>query len=132
MAFDLHTSTDLPHVFIGLHTHSDTFYAQLFTKFATLAKAPLGTFSEYPREFVSRYAIYTEPAQLPLVEYLFGQDIAGTMTEHFGSLTVEIADGCLYLYAWHQRPTVAYLTRMLQNGVWLASAIDQRVQQSIN
>jgi hypothetical protein len=129
MVFDLHSVMDLPHVFIGLHTHSDTFYAHLFTKFATLAKAPLGTFSGYPREFINRYVIYTEPAQLPMVEHLFGRETAKAIAEHFGGLTVEIADGCLYLYAWHQRPTTAFLTKMLQNGVWLASIIDERARQ---
>lgn len=128
MAFDLHTATDLPHAFIGLHTHSDTFYAQLFTKFATLAKAPIGTFADYPRDFLNRYAVYTEPSRLPMTEHLFSGDIAESMAKHFGGLTVEIADGCLYLYAWHQRPTTTFLTRMLQNGVWLASAIDERAQ----
>jgi len=126
MAFDLHTTIDLPHMFIGMHTHSDTFYAQLFTKFMALAKAPVGTFSGYPHDFINRYAVYTEPAQLPLAEHLLSAEIAKTMTEHFGNLTVEIVDGCLYLHAWHQRPTAQFLTRMLQNGVWLASAIDER------
>lgn len=129
MAFDLHSSVDLPHTFIGLHTHSDTFYAQLFTKFATLAKAPLGTFAQYPPDFLHRYAIYTEPSHITVTEHLFGGDTAKTMTEVFGSLTVEVADGCLYLYAWHQRPTVAFLTRMLQNGVWLAGVLDERARQ---
>ena len=128
MAFDLHTSVDLPHAFVGLHTHSDTFYSHLFTKFATLTRVPLGTFSQYDAGFVSRYAIYTEPAQLPLVEQLFSKEIAKSIFDHFGSLTIEVVDGCLYLYAWHQRPTTAFLARMLQNGVWLASALDERVQ----
>jgi hypothetical protein len=130
MTFDLHSAMDLPHTFVGLHTHSDTFYAHLFTKFATLTKVPLGSFSEYPREFINRYAVYTEPAQLPLVEYLFSKETAKVITEHFGSITVEIVDGCLYLYAWHQRPTITFLTRMLQNGVWLARALDERLQQA--
>jgi hypothetical protein len=130
MVFDLHTTMDLPHTFVGLHTHSDTFYAHLFTKFATLTKVPLGTFSEYPHEFLHRYAVYTEPAQLALVEHLFSKETTKAIAEHFGGLTVEIAEGCLYLYAWHQRPTGASLTRMLQNGVWLAGAIDERARQS--
>jgi len=129
MAFDLHSNADLPHTFVGLHTHSDTFYAHLFTKFASLTKAPLGSFAEYPPEFIHRYAIYTEPAQLPFVEHLFSKDIAKNMSSHFGSMTVEITEGCLYLYAWHQRPSAAFLTTMLQNGVWLAAAIDERTYQ---
>jgi hypothetical protein len=130
MAFDLHTNVDLPHTFIGLHTHSDTFYAHLFTKFAVLTKAPLGTFNAYPAEFMHRYAVYTEPAQFPLAEYLFDKEIAATIADHFGSLTIEVTDGCLYLYAEHQRPSIAFLTRMLQNGVWLASALDGRMRDN--
>jgi hypothetical protein len=129
MVFDLHSSLDFPHTFVGLHTHSDTFYAQLFTKFASLTRVPLGTFSEYDAGFVNRYAVYTEPAQLALTEYLFSKEVAKAISDHFGSLTIEIADGCLYLYAWHQRPTLSSLTKMLQNGVWLASVLDERMQQ---
>jgi hypothetical protein len=129
MVFDLHTNVDLPHTFVGMHTHSETFYAHLFTKFSSLTKAPLGSFSEYPANFTHRYAVYTEPAQFPLVEHLFGETVAQNMASHFGSLTVEISEGCLYLYAWHQRPSIAHLTTMLQNGVWLAAAIDERSHQ---
>ena len=92
-------------------------------------KAPLGTFQEYSAEFVNKYAIYTEPAQLALIEYLFSKDITKPIAEHFGNITIEISDGCLYLYAWHQRPSLTLLTRMLQNGAWLAGALDERMRQ---
>jgi hypothetical protein len=128
MAFDLHSTVDIPHVFLGLHTHSDTFYAHLFTKFNQLVKAPLGTFGAYDPAFTSRYAVYTEPAQAIAAERLFDQTVTKTIGEHFGSLTVEIADGCLYLYAEHQRPSSALLEKMLKYGVWLSQAIDARTQ----
>jgi hypothetical protein len=126
MEFDLHTKVDLPHVFIGLHAHSDTFYAHLFTKFATLTKIPLGTFGPYDPAFTHRYAIYTEPAQAVAVEQLFDRSITKTIGEQFGSLTVEITDNNLYVYAEHQRPTQALLEKMLKYGVWLAESLDQR------
>lgn len=126
MAFDLHTTVDLPHVFIGLHTHSDTFYAHLFIKFATLTKSPLGTFTAYDRSFTDRYAVYTDPSQTLIAEQLIDKNMAKIMADHFGSLTVEIADGCLYLYAWHQRPNQTVLTKILNNGVWLAHELDAR------
>lgn len=129
MEFDLHTAVDLPHIFIGLHTHSDTFYAHLFLKFAVLTKAPLGTFNNYDRAFTDRYALYTDPSQVLVAEQLIDKDIAKVMAEHFGSLTIEIADGCLYVYAWHQRPNQAMLTKMLSNGVWLAQALDARAHE---
>lgn len=126
MTFDLHTPTDLPHIFMGLHTHSETFYAHLFTKFSQLTKVPLGTFGTYDQAFTSRYALYTEPAQSVATERLFNHTITKAIAEHFGSLTVEIADGCLYLYAEHQRPTITLLEKMLKNGLWLAQAIDKQ------
>lgn len=125
MAFDLHSNVDLPHVFIGLHTHSDTFYANLFTKFSKLMKTPMGSFNNgYSSKFVDRYAIYTEPAQALIAQQVITPTVAETMADHFGTLTVEIAEGCVYVYAWHQRPTQAMLTKMLNNGLWLTAAVD--------
>ena len=127
MTFDLHTKGDLPHVFLGLHGHNKTFYANLFTKFATLTKVPLGTFGSYDPAFLSRYAVYTEPAKALEAEKIFDQDTAKIIAERFGSLTVELADNCLYLYAEHQRPTEALLERMIKYGAWLAESIDTRM-----
>lgn len=127
MTFDLHTSVDLPHMFLGLHTHSDTFYAHLFTKFGQLMKAPLGTFGAYGPEFMNKYSIYTEPAQTIQAEKLIDPQTANTIGTHFGSLTAEIVDGCLYIYAENHRPTIHLLDRMLKYGAWLAKTIDENV-----
>lgn len=129
MEFDLHTKADLPHVFLGLHTHSETFYAHLFTKFASLTKVPLGTFGTYDPAFVNRYTVYTQPAMALEAERLFDQPTTKIIADHFGSLTVEIADNCLYLYAEHQRPTEALLERMIKYGAWLAASVDGRTSQ---
>ena len=128
MTFDLHARRDAPHIFLGLHTHSETFYAHLFTKFSQLTKAPLGTFGAYDSAFTNRYAMYTEPSQSLAAEQLFDQAITKIIADHFGSMTIEIADGCLYAYAEHQRPTVALLEKMAKYGTWLARELDQRLQ----
>jgi hypothetical protein len=130
MTFDLHTSVDLPHIFLGLHTHSETFYAHLFTKFSNLHRVLLGTFGAYDSEFTNRYAMYTEPAHALAAQQLINQTIARTIGEHFGSLTVEIADSCVYLYAEHQRPSGALLEKMATYGTWLARAIDHQADES--
>lgn len=127
LTLDLHSHVDVPHVFIGLHTHSETFYAQLFTKFSNLAKVPLGTFGSYDPAFTNKYAVYTEPAQAIDAERLFDQTIAKSMAEHFGGLTAELIEGSLYLYAEHQRPSIALLERMLKYGVWLAQSLDAKL-----
>jgi hypothetical protein len=124
MTFDLHTTTDLPHIFLGLHTHSDTFYAHIFTKFNQLNKAPLGTFGVYDPGFMNKYSIYTEPSQTIQAEKLIDPQTAATIGAHFGSLTAEIVDGALYVYAENHRPTVHLLEKMMQYGAWLATVID--------
>lgn len=125
MTFDLHAKVDLPHIFMGLHTHGEAFYAQLFTKFSTLSKVPLGTLGVYEGAFTQRYALFATPAQALSAERLFSPEIANKIVEQFGSLTLEIADGVLYIYAEHQRLTASLLEKMLANGLWLAKTLDE-------
>jgi len=129
MQFDLHTTHDLPHVFLGLHTHSEAFYASLFTKFSTLQKIPLGTFETYDKAFTARYAIYTSPAKALDAERIFDSAVTQTLLKHFGTITVEIHQGCLYLYSEHRRITESLLDAMVKNGIWLAKHIDARAEQ---
>jgi len=129
MVFDLHTAIDLPHIFVGLHTHSETFYAHLFTKFAQLTRVPLGTFGAHSSHFVNKYAVYTSPSQLVEAEQLLTPAVTKVIAESFGSLTIEISEGCLYVYAEHQRPTVQLLEKMLRCGSWLARVLDAEPTQ---
>jgi hypothetical protein len=130
MTFDLHSKIDVPHIFLGLHTHSDTFYAHLFTKFSQLSRVHLGTHEPYDPSFTNRYSMYAPPAQMFAAQHLFNYDITKTIADHFGSLTVEIVEGCLYVYAEHQRPSVALLEKMVKYGSWLAESIDARLQEA--
>lgn len=124
MTFDLHANVDLPHVFMGLHTHGEAFYSQLFTKFSSLMRVPLGTLGVYEGAFAQRYTLYATPAHALSAEWLFNPTIAKTIVEQFGSLTIELAEGVLYVYAEHQRLTSGLLERMLANGLWLAQSLD--------
>ena len=124
MAFDLRTHMDLPHIFVGLHTHSDTFYSHLFTKFKSLTRVPLGS-NTYARHFQQRYAVYSQPSQFYATTQLITPEVANEIALHFGSLTFEIAENCLYIYTEHQRPTGQLLDTMMKNGAWLAQTIDE-------
>jgi hypothetical protein len=128
MTFDLHTRADLPHVFVGLHTHNETFYAHLFTKFSQLSKVNLEAYGVYDRSFGHRYAIYTTPDQALSVASFIDPPVAKSVGDHFGGLTFEIADGCLYMYADDQRTTHVLLEKMLKYGIWLSQTIDFRVK----
>jgi hypothetical protein len=124
MAFDLHSIRDLPHVFMGLHTHSDTFYSHLFTKFAHLTRVPLAAAGTYEARFLQHNTLYSEPSQFHAVESLITPDVAKIVSDHFGSLTFELIENCLYVYTEHQLPTPQLLERMIKNGAWLARVID--------
>lgn len=127
-AFDLRTprAHDLPHIFIGLQNHHETFYAHLFTKFATLAHVPIGMNEGYDRAFTNKYALYTPPAHMLETKDIIEPQVAKVIGDYFGILTCEIADGVLYVYAEGQRPSRALLEKMLKYGTWLASVIDTK------
>lgn len=127
MEFDLHTNIDVPHVFVGLRSHNDTFYAHLFTKFPTLAKAPLGAFGGYLPSFTNKYSVYTAPVHIEATQRIIDPSVAQVMGDHFGNLMVELYEGSVYIYAEDQRPTQALLDRMLKFGVWLAASVDVRL-----
>lgn len=125
MSFDLQRLVDLPHVFIGLHTQGDAFYAQLFTKFAHFQPVQLLGADGYDKSFTSKYSMYAKPTQALSASRLFHPEVTKVIAERFGGLTVEISNSTLYLYAEHQRPTLVVLERMLRYGSWLAKTIDQ-------
>lgn len=126
MTFDLHRSVDLPHIFMGQHSHSETFYAQFFTKFAHFAKIDLDQAGVYSKVFLKHYALYAKADQALSAERLINPTLAQSIAEQFGPLTVEIFEGTVYLYAEHQRPSTALLESMLMRGLWLARSIDHQ------
>ncbi|HET8884547.1 MAG TPA: hypothetical protein VFM68_03685, partial [Candidatus Saccharimonadales bacterium] len=126
MVFDLHRSVDLPHVFLGLNTHSETFYAHFFTKFSQFSHVPLGAMQPYDAAFLNRYTMYAKPEQAVSAERLFHQSMTKHIAERFGALAIEVSENNLYLYAENQRPTTHLLETMLKSGTWLAQSIDQQ------
>lgn len=127
MQFDLHTAVDMPHSYIGLRSHSEVFYAHLFAKFSQLQEAAVNVFGSQEEDFFRRYAIYTSAMHYQFTQYLLDQTVRSTMASHFGSLTAEIYDGSLYVYSEHKRLTKPLLEAMLQNGIWLARHLDERM-----
>ena len=125
MTFDLHANVDIPHIFMGLHTHGEAFYAQLFTKFSALSRVSLGTLGVYEGAFAQKYALFSSPSQALSAERLFNPELAKKIVDQFGSFTLEISDGVLYIYAEHQRMTTGLLEKMLSNGLWIARALDE-------
>lgn len=131
MQFDLRTTTELPHLFVGLHTHSEAFYLQLFTKFPELRSLRIGHLGSHRPEFLAKYRIYGPPAKIIDIERLLTPEITEMITAHFGALAIEIHDGSLYIYSEKLRVSESLLEGMLKNGVWLAQHIDAVSSQKV-
>jgi hypothetical protein len=130
MTFDLHHSVDLPHLFVGAHTHSDAFYLQLFTKYGSFSKVPLEQANAYDQHFLKKYSLFSKAEQALSAERLFHPRIAKQIADNFEKLTIEVSEGTVYLYAENQRPSMPLLDKMLTRGIWLAKCFDQTEEPS--
>ena len=125
LTLDLHHGHDVPHVFMGLTSHHDTFHAHLLTRLTHFAKIHVGVLGQYEPAFTDKYAFYAKAEQALTVERLFTPQVAKAIAANFGQLTLEIDDGTLYVYSESQRPSVVLLEKMLQCGVWMAKIADE-------
>lgn len=123
---DLHNGKDIPHVFLGAHTHKDSSYAKLFTSVPSLQSVPLGTFESHSNEFINRYSLFASATQFIEVERLFTAEVTRTIAAHFWPLAVEVYRGSLFVYSDNQAVSSSLLETMLKNGLWLAQQLDQR------
>lgn len=123
---DLHSTTDVPHIFLGAHNHRDSSYAKLFTAFPALQPVPLGTFEQHGEEFSKRYSLFAAPSHFIEVERYFTAAMTRTIAAHFWPLAVEMSEGSLFVYSDSQAVTTQLLEVMLKNGLWLAQHIDAR------
>ena len=122
---DLQNGKDIPHVFLGSHTHTDTSYANLFTLVNSLQPVPLGTFAVHSEEFIRRYSLFASPTQFIEVERLFTTAVTRTIAAHFWPLAAEVYEGALYIYTDNKTISSDLLSTMLKNGTWLARKLDE-------
>lgn len=125
MEFDLQTTADVPHFFIGSSKHGNGFHELLETKYPTLQAMTLGATEEYPASFTSYFSSYVTPAHAVTMERLVTPEIAETIADHFKGIVMEVTEQALYLYSEKSSLSADLLDTMLQNGVWLAKQLDK-------
>jgi len=130
LEFDLHTTADLPHAFIGSGKHGNGFHELLNLKYPQLQPIHLGATAEYPAEFTRKFNVYTTPAHAIGFELLLHSDIAKIMASHFEGLVIELTEQALYVYSEKTHVSSDLLMTMLKNGAWLANQIDQNSRSS--
>lgn len=124
--FDLLAAKQLPHIFVGMHSHSESFYMQLFTKYPQLRPITLGALNAHKAEFLHKYRVYASPAHTLEVENVLSPLVTEMVSKHFGSLAIEIRGSSLYVYAENHTTSIQLLEAMLKNGRWLADHIDRQ------
>jgi hypothetical protein len=128
MEFDLKTTADLPHIFIGSPKHGHGFHELIKIKFPHLAPAAVGSLGQYPSEFTSHFNLYVTPADTIKAEQIIPPQVALKIGQHFKGLVVEITEDALYVYSEKSHLSGELLDVMLANGTWLAQVIDENSQ----
>lgn len=125
MTADLKNKSNLPHVFIGLSSHTVGFYRHMMTKFAYLQKLQPGRIAQYDPHFHEIFAMYTKPTNAVHAEQLLGGEFNTMLVRHFPEFSFEIWDTTIYVYSEVKRPTAALLAQLLQCTAWFASELDK-------
>lgn len=129
MEFDLKTTGDIPHAFIGSGKHGNGFHELLDVKFPNMKAVSIGATSPYPGDFTARFSLYTTPAHAVTIEGLVTPEVAATLASHFTGLVIEVTEQALYIYSEKTHLTTELLHTMLKNGAWLAAQLDQNSRQ---
>lgn len=127
MAFDLHTHSNLPFVFIGTKQQSKTFYAKLFTSRREVRQLDPSYFG-VPSHFSANYTLVASPAEQVLLAQLLTTPVTTAMAKHQHPFAIEIHGDTLYVITETRQVTEAGLTKMLHYGLWLARHIDENVR----
>lgn len=128
MQFDLTTTSDVPHFFIGSSNHGNGFHSLLSAKYSSMISAILDH-TIYPDIFTGYFSIFATPANTILVEQLITPDVAEMIGKHFKGLVIEVANGSLFVYSEKSHLSGGLLDTMIANGVWLARQLDEKSQR---
>lgn len=120
VTFDLHTTYELPHIYIGHRSRHGAYIAA----HSQLIQLNLGTYNQYPTKFLSNYSIYGMPAHHVIIERLLNPQIAEIILSHFSAASIEIEDNTVYMYVESRYPSESVLEKMVSNGLWLTANID--------
>ncbi|NCU39270.1 hypothetical protein EOL96_09710 [Candidatus Saccharibacteria bacterium] len=122
---DLHNAKyQLPHCYIGHHSVRDEFIA----KHSQLSPIAIHPYSkDYTKQFLDNFTVYTRMTHAQLVAALLSPQITSVIGEKFTEMSIEIVENTIYLYKTEKHPSKVLLEKMINNGLWLAEAIDQRL-----
>ena len=128
MEFDLKSTADIPHLFIGSSRHGLGFHSLLKAKYSSMLPVQLGMTGRYTDDFTHYFNMYVAPAEAIAAEQIVTPEVATMIATHFKGLVIEITADALYVYSEKSHLSPQLLDVMLINGAWLADMIDQKSQ----
>lgn len=114
----------LPHALLDAHHRDETFYADLFTKFARLNKVHPSVFDGHEKAFVDHHAVYTPPDTIDSMPELLPLSTTSIIGHNFHSFDYEFFQDRLIVYALEQQATKNLLDQMIKAGLWLANELE--------
>lgn len=123
---DLHVSHEVfGHFFLDARHHDESFYANLFVKFARFRKVDPRSFMGHDPIFVNYFNVFAPPESLEALPYVLTPDLTATLAHHFRHLDFEIAGDRLLVYASNRVVTRHELEQMTRAGLWFAEHLDK-------
>ncbi len=125
VSLDLKKGKHLPPIYIGHDTDNSIYDAKHTRLLPVLPEHLPHVYKDFHKDFT----VYTLPAYISRLPALLRPELMENIGHKFGSTSVEISGGVLYLYIQSQHPTRVLLETMLENSVWLADALDTLARQ---
>lgn len=122
------SGVNLPHVLLDAHHRDETFYAQLFAKFARLTKAHQGVFEGHDPKFSQRYTAYTPPDAIDLLPRLLPLATTEVIGHSLHEFDYEFYQDRLLVYALDRPATKQLIDHMIKAGLWLAAELEKNAQ----
>lgn len=117
---DLHTSLEIPHVYIGHHSTRDLMIA----KYSRLSAIPLVADSQAMVAFNNDYALYGSLEYEHLIRSIIPPALLGLYSQHAQKFSVEVIDNTVHVYAIEKHPSKPMLEKMLNFAIWMAQSLD--------
>ncbi len=128
MTFDLDNNHNVIPFFLKAKNHNDKYYETFFISKPNFKEVELGVFESYGTEFTNRFSFFTKVSDSVELQRLFPASTARVIGAHFWPLSIEQKNNVLYLYADARNLSENLLGTMIENGLWLAGHIDNRIE----
>ena len=126
LQIDLHTTTNMPYMFIGTKQQSKAFYARLLNTHRQLGYLPVDSGADRTHQFHSHYVVLLSPAEVPAVHTLLNDHVVDTIAAHNYPFAIEIEGDSLTVITDALKPSKQLMDQLLHYGLWFAKEIDSK------